>query len=67
MVCVNQLVHIGLQKMLIQPMRISLIPFMKVVKRTLEKETIDSIKKLQTEFINSGSATQQFKLTDSWL
>ncbi|TEW30120.1 YopT-type cysteine protease domain-containing protein [Histophilus somni] len=33
----------------------------------LKKETIDSIKKLQTEFINSGSATQQFKLTDSWL
>ncbi|GJJ80245.1 hypothetical protein PcPA57_09650 [Pasteurella canis] len=33
----------------------------------LKKEAIDSIKKLQTEFINSGSATQQFKLTDSWL
>lgn len=33
----------------------------------LKQETIDSIKKLQTEFMNSGSATQQFKLTDSWL
>ncbi|MGC6377011.1 YopT-type cysteine protease domain-containing protein [Bisgaard Taxon 45] len=33
----------------------------------LKQEAIDSIKKLQTEFMQSGSATQQFKLTDSWL
>ncbi|SNV55429.1 YopT-type cysteine protease domain-containing protein [Pasteurella dagmatis] len=33
----------------------------------LKQDAIDSIKKLQTEFMNSGSATQQFKLTDSWL
>ncbi|AAK02141.1 YopT-type cysteine protease domain-containing protein [Pasteurella multocida] len=33
----------------------------------LKQEAIDSIKKLQTEFIQSGSATQQFKLTDNWL
>ncbi|AUL52783.1 YopT-type cysteine protease domain-containing protein [Pasteurella multocida] len=33
----------------------------------LKQEAIDSIKKLQTEFMQSGSATQQFKLTDNWL
>lgn len=33
----------------------------------LNQEAIDSIKKLQSEFINAGSATQQFKLTEEWL
>ncbi|HIF5514092.1 TPA: YopT-type cysteine protease domain-containing protein [Pasteurella multocida] len=33
----------------------------------LKQEAIDSIKKLQTEFMQSGSAMQQFKLTDNWL
>ncbi|MGC6341480.1 YopT-type cysteine protease domain-containing protein [Bisgaard Taxon 45] len=36
-------------------------------KGQLKQEAIDSIKKLQTEFMQSGSATQQFKLTDNWL
>ncbi|WGE90215.1 YopT-type cysteine protease domain-containing protein [Actinobacillus arthritidis] len=35
--------------------------------KKLNKETLDSIKKLQTEFINAGTATQQFKLTEEWL
>ncbi|QIM62537.1 hypothetical protein A1D29_04065 [Pasteurellaceae bacterium Orientalotternb1] len=34
----------------------------------LDKQAFEKIKKLQTEFINSGSsATQQFKFTESWL
>ncbi|ANF60392.1 YopT-type cysteine protease domain-containing protein [[Haemophilus] ducreyi] len=33
----------------------------------LNKDAIESIEKLQTEFINAGTATQQFKLTNTWL
>ena len=34
----------------------------------LDKQAFEKIKKLQTDFINSGnSATQQFKFTESWL
>ncbi|MCK3655484.1 hypothetical protein A4G19_06870 [Pasteurellaceae bacterium Macca] len=34
----------------------------------LDKEAFETVKQLQTAFIKSGSsATQQFKLTDSWL
>ncbi|MDP8129693.1 YopT-type cysteine protease domain-containing protein [Pasteurella atlantica] len=37
-------------------------------KGKLNKDAFENIKKLQTEFINSGStATEQFTLTDSWL